>query len=341
MGVLAYLVCWLVYGVTFLSVIPAAIAVETPSSAHHTLPTTSASTSSQGQDDIIIQGAAQPGQEPTANVQPAQTLTDYLWVALVTIGLSCSIFAAYRHAQLYRRSPSTAGMAVLCGIVLFGEALLTQMVSDTYTLSFWLYHVEEFVGFAVISYAGLVAYRQGQSQVGLFESLFLIPTRARIQADYTQGMAHLVEILARGEEPTLAQQHYLRAHFGMTETQMRVLERAASAVAHERRQRQELERLNAVLHQLEQNKEQLMQMVVHDLKNPLTALIGFLDILRMDYEQLSIDQQQLLDGALRSGKTLWPDQRSARHRADRGWPARSRSTGRLCLARCWPTVPTR
>jgi signal transduction histidine kinase len=288
LGMLAYLICWLVYSVTFLTFIPAAIAIEMPDSALHTLQATpAADTVASSQDDAV---------------QPGRDISDYLLIVLVTVGLACSTFAAYRHARLYRRSPSTAGLAILCGIVLFGEALLTQKLSDVYTPSFWLYHAEEFIGFGVISYAGLVAYRQGQSQVGLLESLFLIPTRARIQAAYTQGMDAFVEMLARGEEPTPAQQHYLRAHFGMTENQVRVLERAASAVAHERRQRQELERLNAVLQQLEQNKEQLMQMVVHDLKNPLTALIGFLEILRMD--QLSAEQQQLLDGALRSGKNL-------------------------------------
>ena len=29
-----------------------------------------------------------------------------------------------------------------------GEAFLTQRLSTTYTLTFWLYHVEEFAGFA-------------------------------------------------------------------------------------------------------------------------------------------------------------------------------------------------
>jgi signal transduction histidine kinase len=94
----------------------------------------------------------------------------------------------------------------------------------------------------------------------------------------------------------------MQRRFGLSETQVSVVERAALAVAHERRQRQELERLNTALRQLEQDKEQLMQMVVHDLKNPLTALIGFLEILRMDH--LTTEQTLLLEGALRSGKNL-------------------------------------
>jgi signal transduction histidine kinase len=94
----------------------------------------------------------------------------------------------------------------------------------------------------------------------------------------------------------------VQRRFGLSEMQVSVVERAALAVAHERRQRQELEQLNAALRQLEQDKEQLVQMVVHDLKNPLTALIGFLEILRMDH--LTSEQTLLLEGALRSGKNL-------------------------------------
>jgi signal transduction histidine kinase len=165
-----------------------------------------------------------------------------------------------------------------------------------------LYHAEEFVGFGVISYAGLIAYRRGQSQAGLLESLFLAPTRARIQSAYAQVMDSLIEMLAQGQEPSRGPLQELRQRFSFSETQVGVLERAALAVAQERRQRHELEQLNATLQQLEHDKEQLMQMVVHDLKNPLTALIGFLEILRM--EQLSPEQRMFLDGALRSGKNL-------------------------------------
>jgi signal transduction histidine kinase len=154
----------------------------------------------------------------------------------------------------------------------------------------------------MLSYAGMIAYQRGQARVGLLESLFLAPTRARIQATNAQATDALVEMLSRGEQPTPAQLQELQRQVGLSESQVRVLEQAALAVAQERRQRQELERLNAALRQLEQDKDQLMQMVVHDLKNPLTALIGFLEILRMD--QLSHEQMLLLDGALRSGKNL-------------------------------------
>jgi signal transduction histidine kinase len=312
-GLLLYLIFWLVYSAIFLILIPL-----TPAAAQ---PQISASIVTQATDHGFGVGLAPQvrlGRYPeghsaadghaallgprAAAPAAALSLSDGIRTALTIFGLACYVFAAVRHYRLHRRSPSAAGLAITSGIVLFGEALLTQLVSQVYSLSFWLYHAEEFVGFGVISYAGLIAYQRAQSRVGLLESLFLAPTRARIQATYAQAMDSLVEMLSRGDEPTPARLHDLHSQFGLTETQVRVLERAALAVAQERRQRQELERLNATLRQLEQDKDQLMQMVVHDLKNPLTALIGFLEIMRMD--RLSSDQTMLVDGALRSGKNL-------------------------------------
>jgi signal transduction histidine kinase len=227
---------------------------------------------------------------------------DILRTALLLSGLGCYAFAISRHYSFYRRSPSQAGLGITCGMAFFGEALITQYFSQVYTFSFWLYHAQEFAGFAVIGYAVLGAYRRGLTDETLLESLFLSGTRARLQAGYSNAMESLVETLSRGEQPTPALRDALRARFGMAESQVRVLEEAATAVAQERRQRQELERLNQSLRQLEANKSQLTQMIVHDLKNPLTALLGFLEILKMD--RLTDDQRLLLVNALRSGRNL-------------------------------------
>jgi two-component system OmpR family sensor kinase len=278
-GLLLYLIFWLAYSLVFLILIAPA-----PAAAQ-----------SSGGAAIVTPMAA--------HVEHAYQLSsDDVRTALVIVGLLCYVLAAGRHFRFYRRSPSTSGLAILCSIVIFGEALLTQQLSQVYSTTFWLYHLEEFIGFGMLSYAGIIAYQRGQARVGLLESLFLVPTRARIQVTNTQAMDALVEMLSRGEQPTPAQLQELQRQAGLSESQVRVLEQAALAVAQERRQRQELERLNTALRQLEQDKDQLMQMVVHDLKNPLTALIGFLEILRMD--QLTHEQMLLLDGALRSGKNL-------------------------------------
>jgi signal transduction histidine kinase len=308
-GLLLYLIFWLTYTWLLLDVLatppadaqspgaPAAITSTQDHAAH-------VGGYEEGEYGEYAPDPADAGITAPAALQSliSPSLSDRIDTLLALLGVACYGFAAVRHYHLYRRSPSAAGLAITCGIVLFGEALLTQRLSQVYTTTFWLYHAEEFIGFGVIGYAGLLAYRRGQSRIGLLESLFLAPTRMRIQAGYAQAMDTLVDMLARGEEPTVAQLQDLRGQLGMTESQVHVLKRAALAVAEERRQRQELERLNAALRQLERDKDQLMQMVVHDLKNPLTALIGFLEVLRMD--QLTTGQALLLEGALSSGKNL-------------------------------------
>jgi signal transduction histidine kinase len=234
---------------------------------------------------------------------PASTSPlDLLRSLLVVAGLGCYGFAVGRHYLFYRRLPSQAGLGLTCGMALFGEALVSQYFSQVYTLSFWLYHTQEFSGFAVISYTVLGAYRRGLTQETLMESLLLPGTRARLHAVYSAAMESLVESLSRGQQPTPVLRDALRARFGLAESQVRVLEEAATAVAQERRQRQELERLNQSLQQLEAHKDQLTQMIVHDLKNPLTALLGFLEILRLD--SLTKDQSELLQHAMRSGRNL-------------------------------------
>jgi two-component system, OmpR family, sensor kinase len=267
--VLLLLAFWLTYSLIFLLLIPAAAAAQS---------------SSQAQQNTVV------------------NWPDIIRIVLPVIGLICYVFAIIQHYRSYRRSPWPCGLPIICGISLLGEALLAQQFSQTYAASFWLYHTQEFVGFGVITYGGILAYRRGETRSGLLEGLFLAPTRIRIQVAYAQAMDSLVAMLSRGVEPTRSQLQDVQRRFGLSQTQVSVVERAALAVAHERRQRHELERLNATLRQLKQDKEQLMQMVVHDLKNPLTALIGFLEILRM--EHLTNEQMLLLEGALRSGKNL-------------------------------------
>lgn len=55
-------------------------------------------------------------------------------------------------------------------------------------------------------------------------------------------------------------------------------------------------------HQSEWNAALLAHMIIHDLKNPLTALTGFLDLLEMS--ELSDSQRLLLESAMRSGRNL-------------------------------------
>jgi two-component system, OmpR family, sensor kinase len=292
---LVFLAFWLAYNWLFLVSIPTL-------SAGQATTTSTPAAQSTGHDRNADPQVAQHEQPQPPAPSSSTSMLNLLRGALVIVGLGCYVFAVGRHSMFYRRSPSRAGLGLTCGMTLFGEALLSQYFSQVYTYSFWLYHIQEFAGFAVISYTVLVAYRRGLTDETLLESLLLPGTRARLQAGYATAMEELVESLSRGQQPMPALRDALRARFGLAESQVRVLEEAATAVAQERRQRQELEQLNQSLRLLEAHKDQLTQMIVHDLKNPLTALLGFLEILRLDH--LTIDQSALLQNAVRSGRNL-------------------------------------
>jgi signal transduction histidine kinase len=242
--------------------------------------------------------------------QPADTLAspggasdhNTLFIALGIGGLCCYAFAIQRHYQFYRGAPSPAGLAITCGIVLFGEALLTALQAELYTVSFWLYHIELAAGFSVISYAMLRTYHRGQTDENLLERVFLTGTRSRLQVENALAMDALIVTLACAEQPTPALRQTLQHRFGLMESQLEVLEQAAAAVAQERHQRKELQRLNEALKQLEQDKELLTQMLVHDLKSPLAAQSSCLDLLQ--HEPLTTYQHQLLENAQRCGNIL-------------------------------------
>ncbi|HWQ12655.1 MAG TPA: HAMP domain-containing sensor histidine kinase [Roseiflexaceae bacterium] len=253
----------------------------------------------------LAAGAALLVPNPAPDHGAPSAALNHLRSALSLAGVLGYGLAAWRHYRLYQRAPTSAGLAISYGAALFGLALVTQwQAGAVYSLSFWLYHLQEFAAFGVISAALLAGYRSGQSGEGLLEGVFLSGTRARLRQSYTSALEALTEAIARGEQPTPAQRRALHDRFGLAESQIQALEQAAAAVAQERRHRQELERLNDALRQLQRDKEQLTQMVVHDLKNPLTAMIGFLEMLHLGEPRLADHQRELLESALRSGRNL-------------------------------------
>lgn len=268
------------------------------------------SESAGGRDDYGAGYGSAPAEPAHVMSVPAEagitaSVSDLLsrsrpWV--VAVGVACYLFAVLRLLRLYRQTPSQFGLALVCGAVLFGEALLTQFYAVVFSPLFWLYHLQESFGFSMISYAVLVGYWRGHSRESLIDSLLLSGTRARLQTEYIEAMDALVDALAHGDRPTPELRAMLRERVGLAEGQVQVFERAARAIADERRQRKQLEELNAALRQLEMHKTQLTQMVVHDLKNPLTALIAYLEVLNIS--ALSEDQRELLMGALRSSRNL-------------------------------------
>ena len=289
-GLLVYLIVWLIYSWVFLVWAPS-LRTSTPD-----LVSRFGGTLSCAPRGTLLANRWPLPSGPIAALAPL----DALQLALGIGGFGCYCFAVWRHCRLYRQSPSLAGLALTCGIVLFGEALLTVLLSQHYTPSFWLYHIELATGYSVIGYAMLRAYHHGQTDERLLERLFLSSTRTRLHAGYVRTMDELIRTLEHAEHPPLALQRTLQYRFGLTESQIQVLEQAAAAVAQERRQWHEVAQLNAELRHLEEEKNLFIQMLVHDLKNPLAAQLGYLDLLQR--EPLTEYQRLLLEGALHSGK---------------------------------------
>ena len=243
---------------------------------------------------------------PTSAALPAlATLTRVprsILDGLLLISLLCYTLAIWQYLGIVRRNPSKVSLALLYGMLLLCMALIMQSISQAYTPLFWVYHIQELAASVLLSMALLTDYRNSLDSASILESLLLPHTRTRIEANYAHALDELIISLASGEQPTSALRQTLRQRFSVSETQIQSLEHAALAVAAERRQRQELEHLTSALRQLQHDKETLVQLVVHDLKNPLTAVIGFLDLLR--YTQLSEMQSDLTGSALRSARNL-------------------------------------
>ncbi|NWG21602.1 MAG: HAMP domain-containing histidine kinase [Chloroflexi bacterium] len=212
------------------------------------------------------------------------------------VALLIYAFATWRQYLLYRRSPGRAGIATTIGHALLGAALLAQLfAAGSNTVPFWIDHAFGFGGVALIT----VALLAGNEPLA---GLTLRAARERLRPQIAATADALVMALMRGEPLAPGLRAALRDHAGLSDTQIDALEQASAAVAEERRQRKELERLDAIVRQTGRDSLFLAQMVIHDLKNPLTALIGFLDLLAMG--ELSDSQRLLLESAARSGRNL-------------------------------------
>ena len=70
------------------------------------------------------------------------------------------------------------------------------------------------------------------------------------------------------------------------------------------RQRRELEQAYRTQRELEQARDGLVHMIVHDLRSPLTGMQGFLELLAMDADQFNEEQRDYVTNALESTRRL-------------------------------------
>ncbi|MCS6841182.1 MAG: HAMP domain-containing histidine kinase [Roseiflexus sp.] len=216
--------------------------------------------------------------------------------AFVTI-VACGI-ALWRYVQLYRQSLLHRSFRLLAGAVLLGEAAVTQLfAAPAFSISFWLYHAATIAGMALIASALLFDVRR-PGQRNLVQRAAFEQVRPLV----TDAMSVLIEVLERGEPISTDMRARLQRDAGLSDVQIDALERLALVVERERQQRAMLAQLDEQLRERVRNTTLLAQMVIHDLKNPLTALIGFLELLSAG--DLNESQRSLIESALRNGRDL-------------------------------------
>ncbi|WP_219825986.1 adenylate/guanylate cyclase domain-containing protein [Nonomuraea typhae] len=140
--------------------------------------------------------------------------------------------AAVMMFLLHRRRPAAMLISLITAYALLGEAMIAGMSQQNWRLSWWLWHVLLSLAFVFVGYSAYLQFRREGTSAGLFDSVTLSATVARIKADYDQALEELVEHVRRGE-PLAATR--LAGKFDLTESQAAVLDRAGEALASERR----------------------------------------------------------------------------------------------------------
>ncbi|MGQ9827764.1 MAG: sensor histidine kinase [Roseiflexus sp.] len=213
------------------------------------------------------------------------------------IVIACGI-ALWQYIQLYRRSSIRFSFAFLAGIALLGEAAVIQQIAvPVYALSFWLYHTAAVVALALIAYVALFGVRERMQRSLVERVAFELVRPAMVEA-----IDALIGTLERREPVSADLRIRLQRDAGFSSVQIDALENFAIVAAREQSRREELEHFDAMRRQSERNVTLLAQMVIHDLKNPLTALIGFLELL--ETAELNELQRTLVESSLRTGRNL-------------------------------------
>lgn len=132
---------------------------------------------------------------------------------------------------LHRKRPSAILISLITAYALLAEAMVAGMSQLNWHLSWWLWHVLLTLAFGFVAYSAYLQFRREGSSAGLFDSVALAATVARIRADYDRALEELVQHVRRGEPLAAAR---LAGKFQLTESQAAVLDQAGRALAAER-----------------------------------------------------------------------------------------------------------
>lgn len=154
------------------------------------------------------------------------------WVAWGALpGLVLYVAAAVMMFSLHRRRPSAMLVSLITAYALLAESMMAGMPQLNWHLTWWLWHVLLTFAFVFVAYSAYLQFRREGSSAGLFDSVALSATVARIQQQYDEALEELVEHVRRGE-PLAATR--LSGKFRLNESQAAVLDRAGEALASER-----------------------------------------------------------------------------------------------------------
>ncbi|MDR8415045.1 adenylate/guanylate cyclase domain-containing protein [Nonomuraea sp. 3-1Str] len=154
------------------------------------------------------------------------------WVAWSSLpGVALYVAAAVMMFRLHRRRPSAMLVSLITAYALLAESMVAGMSQHNWHLTWWEWHILLTFAFVFVAYSAYLQFRREGSSAGLFDSVALSATVARIQAQYDQALEELVEHVRRGE-PLAATR--LSGKFRLNEGQAAVLDRAGRALADER-----------------------------------------------------------------------------------------------------------
>ena len=180
---------------------------------------------------------------------PDETTRDGLVVGLGVSGSLLFAFAALRFAALHRTRPGARLLTVVVvALVLLGDTIAVVPIGRTWQASWWEWHLLLVAAFVAIASTLRGELRRESGRAGVFDSLALEETLARVRLDDSTALENLVDALERvedaGDDSAVAPfiEDVVR-RFDLTDRQGHLLARAAHALHDNRRLYRELDAL--------------------------------------------------------------------------------------------------
>ena len=215
------------------------------------------------------------------------------------ITLALWLFAAYRLGQIWWANGSRVDGALAFVAFWMGIATISMHQFPVWQLSWWLYHFILLIGFLVTIYILLAQYEQAR-QFSLLR--YYLATSLIVTALVALAVSYVVAEFAHqnltitGQDVRQGVLQARRDGLLITVLSMSLLfgallivaARADRIISHRTR---ELAVANENLRQAETLRNDLANMIVHDLRNPLTTIYGTLGVIRYRNDAANADER--------------------------------------------------